>query len=112
MTDFDALFSALADPTRRAIVARLTEGPAGVEELRSRAGMSQPAISKHLAVLEKAGLVAVEIDGPRRPRRLVPGPLVEATAWIDRTRAAWETNFARLDTLLLEIEGDAEGDPE
>lgn len=110
MTDLDPVFAALADPTRRAIVARLTEGPAGVEELRAPFGMSQPAVSKHLAVLERAGLVAVEIDGPRRPRRLVPGPLVEATAWIERTRVAWEANFARLDALLDEIDTDIQGD--
>ena len=102
----DAVFQALADPTRRALVARLAEGPAAVAELAEPFGISQPAISRHLAVLERAGLVAVEIDGSRRPRRLVPAPLIEATAWIDRTRASFEMNFQRLDALLESLDDD------
>ena len=102
----DQVFQALADPTRRALIARLAEGPAGVAELAEPFGISQPAISKHLATLERAGLVMVEIDGSRRPRRLVPAPLIEATAWIDRTRAAFETSFQRLDALLETLDDD------
>ncbi|SHI62899.1 ArsR/SmtB family transcription factor [Wenxinia saemankumensis] len=103
MADLDMLFGALADPTRRAILRRLADGPAGVEELRAPFNMSQPAISKHLKVLEGAGLVEVEVDGPRRPRRLVPAPLVEATRWLERTRDRFEANFAALDTVLDEM---------
>ena len=103
MADLDTVFAALADPTRRAILARLTEGPAGVEELGAPFEISQPAISKHLKVLQGAGLVEVDIDGPRRPRRLVAGPLIEATGWLEQTAAAFEANFRRLDQLLVAI---------
>jgi DNA-binding transcriptional ArsR family regulator len=96
-------FAALADPTRRAILARLAEGEATVNELAEPFAMSQPAISKHLKVLERAGLVAVGRDGQRRPRRLVPEPLADANEWIERHREAWESSFRRLDDLLEEM---------
>jgi DNA-binding transcriptional ArsR family regulator len=99
----DATFAALADPTRRAIVARLARGEATVNELAEPFAMSQPAISKHLKVLERAGLVAVGRDGQRRPRRLVPEPLADANEWIERHREAWESSFRRLDDLLEEM---------
>ena len=96
----DATFLALADPTRRAILARLASGAASVTELAEPFAMSQPAISKHLKVLERAGLVSVGHDAQRRPRRLEGRPLAEAGAWIEQYRAAWEASFARLDDLL------------
>lgn len=106
----DATFFALADPTRRAILARLAEGEAAVNELAAPFDMSQPAISRHLKVLERAGLVSVGRDGQRRPRRLEPEPLADATAWIERYRRVWEQNFRRLDALLAELGARAPGD--
>jgi DNA-binding transcriptional ArsR family regulator len=100
----DATFLALADPTRRAILARLASGDASVTELAEPFAMSQPAISKHLKVLERAGLVSVGHDAQRRPRRLEGRPLAEAGAWIEQYRAAWEASFARLDDLLGELQ--------
>jgi DNA-binding transcriptional ArsR family regulator len=99
----DATFFALADPTRRAILARLSEGEASVGELAAPFDVSQPAISKHLKVLERAGLVSVGQDGQRRPRRLEPEALDEAKEWIERYRTIWESNFRRLDALLDEL---------
>src|SRR5579871_4435202 len=99
----DATFAALADPTRRAILARLAEGEASVAELAEPFAMSQPAISKHLKVLEQAGLVSRGLDAQRRPRRLVAGPLEEANAWLEHYRRFWEGNFQRLDALLDEM---------
>jgi len=99
-----ATFSALADPTRRAILARLAKGSASVQELAEPFDMSQPAISKHLKVLERAGLVSVDIDAQRRPRRLEPKPLEEAVDWIERYREIWEQNYQRLDALLAELQ--------
>jgi len=101
----DATFFALADPTRRALLARLAQGDATVNELAAPFDMSQPAISKHLKVLERAGLVSVALDGTRRPRRLDPAPLAMATEWIEHYRATWEENFQRLDALLEELQG-------
>jgi DNA-binding transcriptional ArsR family regulator len=100
----DATFLALADPTRRAILARLARGEASVKELAVPFDMSQPAISKHLKLLERAGLVSVGQDAQRRPRRLVVEPLNEARAAIERFREAWETKFKRLDLLLEELQ--------
>jgi len=100
----DATFSALADPTRRAILARLATGQASVSELAEPFDMSQPAISKHLKVLEKAGLVSVGRDGARRPRRLEPRALDAATWWIEHHREIWEANYQRLDALLGALE--------
>lgn len=102
--DLDAVFLALADPTRRAILARLARGEASVAELGAPFDLSQPAISKHLKVLERAGLVASGRDGPRRPRRLEPAPLAAAEAWIEEARAAFEHSYARLDALLAELQ--------
>ena len=99
----DATFAALADPTRRAIIARLASGEASVNELAEPFAMSQPAISKHLKVLERAGLISRGQDAQRRPRRLVPKPLEEATEWLERYRQFWEDNFQRLDALLDEL---------
>src|SRR5215475_4055786 len=88
----DSTFLALADPTRRAILARLALGEASVTELAEPFEMSQPAISKHLKVLERAGLITAGQDAQRRPRRIVGRPLAEATAWLEQYRAIWETN--------------------
>ena len=100
----DATFLALADPTRRAILARLARGEASVTELAKPFAISQPAISKHLKVLERAGLITVGQDAQRRPRRLDGKPLGEANAWLDRYRAIWDANFERLDGLLEELQ--------
>src|SRR6266849_6633198 len=99
----DATFAALADPTRRAILARLASGDASVTELAQPFAMSQPAISKHLKVLERAGLVSRGRDAQRRPRRLEPERLGEATKWLERYRRLWEGNYRRLDALLDEL---------
>ena len=99
----DATFAALADPTRRAILARLAKGEATVTELAEPFAMSQPAISKHLKVLERAGLVSRGKDAQRRPRRLEARPLGVATEWLERYRRLWEENFRRLDDLLVEM---------
>lgn len=96
----DATFAALADPTRRAILARLSSGEASVSELAEPFAMSQPAISKHLKVLERAGLISRGRDAQRRPRKLEAKPLAEATAWLERYRQVLEGNFQRLDALL------------
>lgn len=93
----DAVFAALSDPTRRAILARLAEGEANVTELSAPLHMSQPAVSKHLKVLEGAGLVTVGRDGTSRPRRLEAAPLAEASTWLERYREFWEARFVRLD---------------
>ena len=108
MKSFDRLdltFAALADPTRRAILARLATGEASVQELAEPFEMSQPAISKHLKVLERAGLVSVDIDAQRRPRRLEPKRLKEAVDWIERYREIFEQSYQRLDALLDELKG-------
>ena len=102
----DATFAALADPTRRAILARLALGEASVMELAEPFAMSQPAISKHLKVLERAGLISRSRDAQRRPCRLEAGPLAEATEWLERYRQYWETSFQRLDALLDEMKSD------
>jgi DNA-binding transcriptional ArsR family regulator len=100
----DATFLALADPTRRAILARLARGDASVTELAEPFAMSQPAISKHLKILERAGLVSVGQDAQRRPRRLEGKALAEAHGWLERYRAIWEANFERLDAVLEELQ--------
>lgn len=102
----DATFAALADPTRRAILSRLASGAASVSELAQPFAMSQPAISKHLKVLERAGLISRGRDAQRRPRRLEARPLAEASEWLERYRQFWEANFQRLDTLLGELKAD------
>jgi DNA-binding transcriptional ArsR family regulator len=93
-------FAALADPTRRAILSRLASGEASVIELAEPFAMSQPAISKHLRVLERAGLISRGRDAQRRPRRLEVRPLAEATEWLEGYRQFWEGRFQRLDALL------------
>ena len=99
----DATFAALSDPTRRAILARLAQGEATVMELAQPFGMSQPAISKHLKVLERAGLISRGRDAQRRPCRIEAQPLAEATGWLEEYRQLWEGNFQRLDALLEEL---------
>jgi DNA-binding transcriptional ArsR family regulator len=103
MTDvLDATFSALADPTRRAILARLAAGEATVTELAAPFAMSQPAVSKHLKVLERAGLVSRGRDAQRRPVRLEAGPLKAAVDWLADYRDYWEESYRQLDALLRE----------
>jgi DNA-binding transcriptional ArsR family regulator len=99
----DTTFAALADPTRRAILTRLAAGDASVRELARPFAMSQPAISKHLKVLERAGLISRGREAQRRPRRLEPKPLAEVTDWLERYRRLWEGNYRRLDALLEEV---------
>ena len=100
----DATFLALADPTRRAILARLARGEASVTELAEPFAISQPAISKHLKVLERAGLITVGQDAQRRPRRFDGKPLAEVSGWLERYRASWEASFERLDGVLEELQ--------
>jgi DNA-binding transcriptional ArsR family regulator len=100
----DATFAALADPTRRAILARLASGEASVNELAEPFNISQPAISKHLKVLERAGLISRGQDAQRRPRRIEAQPLGEANEWLEKYREFWERNFQRLDSLLDELQ--------
>ena len=103
----DATFAALADPTRRAILARLAAGEASVTELAEPFAMTQPAISKHLKVLERAGLISRGRDAQRRPRRIEAAPLAEATEWLEGYRRFWEASFQRLDALLDEMKSEA-----
>ncbi len=100
----DATFLALADPTRRAILARLARGEASVMELAEPFDMSQPAISKHLKMLERAGLVSRGRDAQRRPCRLEAKPLEAVHAWLERYRERWDATFARLDAVLAELQ--------
>lgn len=100
----DATFAALADPTRRAILARLHEGEATVNELAAPHDMSLPAISKHLKVLERAGLVTRGRDAQRRPCRLAAEPLREVAEWAETYRRHWEESFDRLDAYLRELQ--------
>ncbi|WP_437476938.1 ArsR/SmtB family transcription factor [Sorangium sp. So ce1014] len=99
----DATFAALADPTRRAILARLASGEASVNELAKPFAMSQPAISKHLKVLERAGLISRGRDAQRRPCRIEAKPLEDASGWLDNYRRFWEGSYERLDALLEEL---------
>jgi DNA-binding transcriptional ArsR family regulator len=103
-TRLDATFAALADPTRRAILARLASGEASVTELARPFAMSQPAISKHLKVLERAGLISRGRDAQRRPCRIEAKPLADASGWLEGYRQLWEGNFQRLDALLDELQ--------
>jgi DNA-binding transcriptional ArsR family regulator len=102
----DATFAALADPTRRAILARLASGEVSVAELAEPFAMTQPAISKHLKVLERAGLISCGREAQRRPRRLEAAPLAEASRWLDNYRRHWEANFRRLDGLLEKMKAE------
>jgi DNA-binding transcriptional ArsR family regulator len=99
----DATFAALSDPTRRAILARLTSGQASVAELAEPFSMTQPAISKHLKVLESAGLIIRDRDAQRRPSRLDARPLAEASKWLADYREFWKSSFKRLDDLLGDL---------
>ncbi len=100
----DVAFAALADPTRRAIIARLAQGEASVRELAEPFAMSQPAISKHLKVLERAGLVSRRRDAQRRPCRLQARALRDATEWLDGYRRFWAESYERLDELLVGLQ--------
>ena len=102
----DATFAALADPTRRAIIARLATGEATVMELAKPFAMSQPAISKHLKVLEQAGLISRSRDAQRRPCRIEAKRLEEANQWLERYSAFWEASLQRLDDMLGEIQAE------
>lgn len=108
----DAVFAALADPTRRAIIARLASGQASVNELAQPFAMSQPAISKHLKVLERAGLISRGRDAQRRPRRLEAKRLEDADRWLERYRKLWEGNYRRLDALLDTLKTQGKGKPQ
>jgi DNA-binding transcriptional ArsR family regulator len=99
----DAAFMALADPTRRAILARLVNGEASVMEIAAPFAMSQPAVSKHLKVLERAGLISRGRDAQRRPCQIEPAALAAVSGWLDNYRRLWENNFRRLDALLGEL---------
>lgn len=111
MTALDTTFAALADPTRRAILARLALGETTVMDLARPFDMSQPAISKHLKVLERAGLVSRSRDAQRRPVRLEARPLAEANGWLESYRALWEARFDRLDALLQKLQADEAAEP-
>lgn len=106
--DLDAIFAALADPTRRAMLTRLAEGEASVGELAAPFQISQPAISKHLKVLEKAGLVERAIDEQRRPARLKAEPMAEAVEWINYFKRFWGDSFDQLDELLVTLKAQKE----
>ena len=102
MQALDTTFSALADPTRRAILSRLAVGEATVMELAEPFAMSQPAVSRHLRVLEEAGLITRRIEGAKRPCRLAPGGIAEVEQWLGLLRRALESNYTRLDKVLAE----------
>jgi DNA-binding transcriptional ArsR family regulator len=104
ISNLDAAFAALADSTRRAILARLAEGEATVMELAEPFDITQPAISQHLKVLEEAGLVVRRVEGAKRPRRLAKGPIEAVDQWLRMLRRALEKNYDRLDLLLAEME--------
>ena len=99
----DAVFAALADPTRRAILSRLTRGEASVSELVEPFAISQPAISKHLKVLERAGLIERDVDRQRRPARLKADPMAAAVTWLEKFRCFWQGNFDQLDDVLQDL---------
>ena len=104
-TQLDATFSALADPTRRAILARLAKGETSVKELCLPFKISAPAVTKHLKVLQSAGLIARSKRAQQRPCRLVPKPLKEATDWMEQYRSLWEQRFDRLEDYLMDLQG-------
>lgn len=100
----DATFLALSDPTRRAILARLASGEASVAELAEPFAISQPAVSKHLKILERAGLISMAQAATRRPRKLEAAPMAEAAAWLEDYKKFWEASYLRLDALLKELQ--------
>jgi DNA-binding transcriptional ArsR family regulator len=101
--DLDAVFAALADPTRRAILTRLAAGEASVNEIAAPFEMSQPAVSKHLRVLERAGLIERDVDKQRRPARLKAEPMAAAVSWLEEFKQLWSSSFNQLDGLLEEL---------
>ena len=109
MPPLDAPFAALADPTRRAILARLAEGEATVQDLARPFAISQPAVSRHLKVLEDAGLIETRIQGTARPRSLKPDAMAQLWQWLGQYRALWEDQFQRLDSLLDRIDDTPKG---
>ena len=109
--NLDAVFGALADPTRRAILARLSQGEATVNEIAAPFDISQPAISKHLKVLERAQLIKRETDQQKRPARLHAAPMQEAVAWLEEFRAFWAGSFDQLDGLLADLQNQTVEDP-
>jgi DNA-binding transcriptional ArsR family regulator len=104
MPTLDGPFAALADPTRRDIIARLAEGEATVQDLARPFAISQPAISRHLKVLEDAGLIETRIQGTARPRRLKPDAMAQLWHWLGQYRALWEDQFKRLDAVLDKLD--------
>lgn len=102
-SELDAVFSALADPTRRSILSRLAAGDASVNELAEPFQISQPAISRHLKVLERAGLIERAIDRQRRPARLKAAPMADAVKWLEAFRQFWSSSFDQLDDLLDDL---------
>jgi DNA-binding transcriptional ArsR family regulator len=111
MTTLDQSFAALADPTRRAIIARLAEGEATVQELARPFSISQPAISRHLKMLEEAGLIETRIKGTARPRRLRPHAVEALWDWLGQYRALWEAQFQKLDAVLDGLSDEADQTP-
>ena len=109
MQNLDAAFAALADPTRRAILARLALGEATVLELAKPFAMSQPAVSRHVKVLSDAGLIVQRVDGTKRPCRLAPGAIDEIDRWLAMLRQALERNYDRLDSVLADLDNQEEG---
>lgn len=105
-SNLDAVFAALADPTRRAILSKLADGQASVNEIAAPFEMSQPAVSKHLKVLERAGLIERGIDEQRRPAKLNAQKMIEAVDWLAEFRAFWGTSFDQLDGVLLKMKQD------
>ncbi len=102
-SNLDAVFAALADPTRRAILSRLAEGQASVNEIAAPFEMSQPAVSRHLKVLERAGLIERDVDEQRRPARLKAGKMATAVEWLEEFRAFWGASFDQLDDVLVSM---------
>ncbi|MET1416690.1 metalloregulator ArsR/SmtB family transcription factor [Roseibium sp. HPY-6] len=103
METLDTVFKALSDPTRRAILARLAHGEATVDQISEPFEMSQPSISRHLKVLETAGLISSRVEGTARPRKIEAKPFMAISDWLEQYQTVWEANFARLDTLLSEL---------
>lgn len=102
-SNLDAIFAALADPTRRAILSRLVDGQASVNEIAAPFEMSQPAVSRHLKVLERAGLIERNVDEQRRPARLKAQTMAAAVDWLTEFKAFWGTSFDQLDNVLLNM---------
>jgi DNA-binding transcriptional ArsR family regulator len=111
MTILDQSFAALADPTRRAIIARLAQGEATVQDLARPFAISQPAVSRHLKVLEQAGLIETRVDGTARPRRLKPDAVAALWDWLGQYRALWEAQFQRLEAVLDGMPDDMDQTP-